>query len=267
MGQVLATFHYYVSGAGNSLGPNIRFIIYICPGGQGGNGGAGGTQGGAGGEGGGPMFNNNFPAATSLIVNFPLVVPNGTVLETAPQPEVQVDGMGRGFPLYRPEPQINLPAQYREKGVAIGDVGTVTVDGDFDFFFNIYINGLKDLIPLPPYHPMEDIKCYPHSIRKIGSLGSTLGADFIFNCTAPNGAVLALPHGGQVEKLRPIRFMREYAAKNAESWYKYLNGTKGFELMNGSLLLITGCENAKSWGMAMFPVTIGVLLTQLRLRQ
>ncbi|KAJ7320990.1 hypothetical protein DFH08DRAFT_674588, partial [Mycena albidolilacea] len=73
-----------------------------------------------------------------------------------------------------------------------------------------------------------------------------------FNCTAPNGAVLALPHGGQVEKLRPVRFMREYAAKNAESWYKYLNGTKGFELMNGSLLLITGCEKAKSWGMAMF---------------
>jgi hypothetical protein len=68
-----------------SLEPNIRVIIYICPGGGGGSGvtGIGGT-GGAGGVGGGVTF------------NFSPVVPNGTVSETAPvapQPEPQVYGM------------------------------------------------------------------------------------------------------------------------------------------------------------------------------
>ncbi|KAJ7815517.1 hypothetical protein B0H14DRAFT_2239140, partial [Mycena olivaceomarginata] len=46
---------------------------------------------------------------------------------------------GRGFPLYVPKPQRNLPAEYRMRGVAIGDVGTITSDGIFDFFFNIYL--------------------------------------------------------------------------------------------------------------------------------
>ncbi|KAJ7303815.1 hypothetical protein DFH08DRAFT_53394, partial [Mycena albidolilacea] len=121
------------------------------------------------------------------------VVPNGTVSKTAPsvpQPEVQAYGMmgadseplvysesgiysnlllnqGRGFPLYRPEPQKNLPAQYQREGVAIGDVGTVSVEGDFDFFFNIYlpannpinIDAPKDFVPLPAY-PSRDIRDY-----------------------------------------------------------------------------------------------------------
>jgi hypothetical protein len=80
----------------------------------------------------------------------------------------------------------------------------------------------------------------------------TLGEDFVFNCTAPKGAVLALPHGGYLEKLRKLAFIRQYAAKNAKNWYKYLNKTKGYELVNGSLFLITGCEKAMSWGMATF---------------
>jgi hypothetical protein len=74
---------------------------------------------------------------------------------------------GRGFPLYRPEPQINLPAQYQWKGVAIGDVGTVTVEGDFDFFFNIYLppedpintDAPGDFVPLSAY-PLRDIRHY-----------------------------------------------------------------------------------------------------------
>jgi hypothetical protein len=52
----------------------------------------------------------------------------------------------RGFPLYVPGPQPNLPAAYRRRGVAIGDVGRVTPEGLFDFFFNIF---------LPPEHPIN----------------------------------------------------------------------------------------------------------------
>jgi hypothetical protein len=73
----------------------------------------------------------------------------------------------RGFPLYHPKPQKNLPAQYQRKGVTIGDVGTVSVEGDFDFFFNIYlpannsinIDAPEDFVPLLVY-PSRDIRDY-----------------------------------------------------------------------------------------------------------
>ncbi|KAJ7471382.1 hypothetical protein B0H11DRAFT_1680279, partial [Mycena galericulata] len=52
---------------------------------------------------------------------------------------------GRGFPLYVPEPPRNLP-QLQRRGLAIGDVGRVTPEGIFDFFFNIY---------LPADHPVN----------------------------------------------------------------------------------------------------------------
>jgi hypothetical protein len=69
--------------------------------------------------------------------------------------------------LYHPEPQKNLPDQYQRTGIAIGDVGTVTVEGDFDFFFNIYLeadnpinaNVPQDFVPLLPYLSV-DIKHY-----------------------------------------------------------------------------------------------------------
>ncbi|KAJ7603829.1 hypothetical protein FB45DRAFT_881192 [Roridomyces roridus] len=54
---------------------------------------------------------------------------------------------GRGFPLYIPAPRGNLPAEYGYRGVSIGDVGRVTPEGVFDFFFNIY---------LPADHPIND---------------------------------------------------------------------------------------------------------------
>ncbi|KAJ6525524.1 hypothetical protein DFH09DRAFT_1046350 [Mycena vulgaris] len=66
----------------------------------------------------------------------------------------------RGFPLYVPGPQRNLPAEYQRKGVSIGDVGRVTPEGVFDFFFNIYLpsdhpinaNDVpEDFSPLTPY--------------------------------------------------------------------------------------------------------------------
>ena len=52
----------------------------------------------------------------------------------------------RGFPLYVPGPHRNLPAEYRKGGVQIGDVGRITPEGIFDFFFNIY---------LPSEHPIN----------------------------------------------------------------------------------------------------------------
>ncbi|KAJ6512752.1 hypothetical protein C8R45DRAFT_326630 [Mycena sanguinolenta] len=176
---------------------------------------------------------------------------------------------GRGFPLYVPKPQINLPAEYRKRGVAIGDVGRINSEGSFDFFFNIYLpatdrinaNVPEDFVPLSPYDPID---VYHHefepgnfvsspSVTEISSeFPEFPGGEFIFSCQEPTGAVLTLPHGAYLEKLENLESMRRYAAKHAESWYKYVNGTRGRGLVNGNLYLVTGCEKSQSWGMASF---------------
>ncbi|KAF8133086.1 hypothetical protein K438DRAFT_2128964, partial [Mycena galopus ATCC 62051] len=169
----------------------------------------------------------------------------------------QLLGRGRGFPLYVPKPQRNLPAEYRRKGVAIGDVGTITPEGIFDFFFNIFLppddpinaNAPEGFVPLAPYHPIDVIH---NDIDPGDYVSPETGGDFVFDCQGPKGAVLALPHGAHLEKLRNLVSMRQYATTHAESWYKYANETRGRGLVNGSLYLVTGCEKARSWGMASF---------------
>jgi len=43
----------------------------------------------------------------------------------------------RGFPLWIPGPNNNLPTAYRRIGINIGDVGIITQSGAFSFLFNI----------------------------------------------------------------------------------------------------------------------------------
>ncbi|KAJ6562016.1 hypothetical protein B0H19DRAFT_91533 [Mycena capillaripes] len=172
----------------------------------------------------------------------------------------------RGFPLYVPGPQQNLPADYQNKGVAIGDVGRVTPDGIFDFFFNIYLpadhpvndNDVpENFYPLPPYSSKDvfylnyDAGTYV-STSSVEKLYFDPNNDFVFSCGPPEGAVLALPHGAHAEKLENLETVREHVATHAEKWYKYINSTRGRGLANGSLYLVTGWEKAKSWGMASF---------------
>jgi hypothetical protein len=76
----------------------------------------------------------------------------------------------RGFPLYVPGPQKYLPEEYQQTGVSIGDVGRITEEGIFDFFFNIYhpaghpINHNdvpENFAPLPRY-ASEDLFDLPY---------------------------------------------------------------------------------------------------------
>ncbi|KAJ7019820.1 hypothetical protein C8F04DRAFT_325795 [Mycena alexandri] len=178
----------------------------------------------------------------------------------------------RGFPLYVPAPSQNLPSAYRRKGVAIGDVGRVTPEGIFDFFFNIYLppdHPINDshvpetFLPLIPYDSRDIVNmsydpgdCVTtSSVRKLAldpPLDEFPGGDFAFSCDAPQGAILALPHGGHLEKLENLETIRAYAATQAESWYKYITEVRGRALTNGTLYLVTGCEKAESWGMSSF---------------
>ncbi|KAJ7757754.1 hypothetical protein DFH07DRAFT_699793, partial [Mycena maculata] len=176
----------------------------------------------------------------------------------------------RGVPLHRPSPQRNLPQEYQRSGVTIGDVGRITPDGELDFFFNIYlpandpINGddvPEDFSPLEPYAQKDvfhaDFEPGDHvsspSAQKLDlESPSEYVVNFVFNCEASQGAILALPHGAHLEKLENLGKMQEYAAKNAESWYRYINDVRGRGLTNGALYLVTGCEKSPSWGMASF---------------
>ncbi|KAJ7826201.1 hypothetical protein B0H14DRAFT_2368296, partial [Mycena olivaceomarginata] len=169
----------------------------------------------------------------------------------------------RGFPLYIPVPPENLPGEYRENGVAIGDVGRVTPEGLFDFLFNIYLpahhpindNDVPEgFYPLPRYSSKDVviIRHDPGTYVSTSSVHKFPGGDFVFSCGAPQGAVLALPCGAQLKKLENLETVRAYAATHAASWYKHIKGARGRELDNGSLYLVTGCEKAESWGMASF---------------
>jgi hypothetical protein len=69
---------------------------------------------------------------------------------------------------------------------------------------------------------------------------------------ASEGAILTLPDGASREDCREIARFREYAAQHAESWYKYVNGSRGRDAGNGSIYLVTGYDKSKSWGVASF---------------
>ncbi|KAJ7180866.1 hypothetical protein C8R46DRAFT_1211168 [Mycena filopes] len=126
----------------------------------------------------------------------------------------QMWGRGRGCPMYVPGPQKNLPVEYRRTGIAIGDVGRITPEGGFDFFFNIYrparndpvnVRVPEDFVPLSPYDPIDvtvydsdpgDYVSTPSIDEANGGFSEpTPGGNFAFNCRGPDGAVLALPHG------------------------------------------------------------------------
>ncbi|KAJ7158478.1 hypothetical protein C8R46DRAFT_1224439 [Mycena filopes] len=144
--------------------------------------------------------------------------------------------------------------------------------GGVRFLFNIYLNAdhavhvafvPQDFSPLQHYIARDIIQVEFEPGSHVASPSIQTwdpnaisaefpGSEFLFTCQGPSGAVLALPHGARLEKLRNIEHVRQYAACHAESWYKYINGTRGRALTNGSLYLITGCEKSASGGMASF---------------
>ncbi|KAJ7649970.1 hypothetical protein FB45DRAFT_886457 [Roridomyces roridus] len=179
----------------------------------------------------------------------------------------QLLGRRRGFPLYVPAPQRNLPEEYQRKGISIGDVGRVTPEGVFDFFFNVYLAsdhpvncGLvpEEFVPLAPFLDQDILELDFERDSHVASPSVLawgpyhFSDDFRFTCKGPRGAVLALPLGSRLMKLQNVEDMRRYAARNAESWYRYINGSRGRGLRNGGLHLVTGFEKSWEGGLASF---------------
>ncbi|KAJ6480786.1 hypothetical protein C8R47DRAFT_1074173 [Mycena vitilis] len=177
----------------------------------------------------------------------------------------------RGLPLYIPDPQ-TLPAEHREYGIHMGDVGSVTPDGEFELYFNILrpaehpVNAGRTPEHFSPMEALDtgDILRRDHdpgyylctsTVRNVDldPPGSEFpGGRLVFSCDGPRGAVLALPYGAHIQDLRNIENIRKYAAKHADTWYKYINGPRGRGLKNGDLYLVTGTEKTCSWGMASY---------------
>ncbi|KAF7369460.1 Pleiotropic drug resistance ABC transporter protein [Mycena venus] len=150
----------------------------------------------------------------------------------------------RGYPLYVPGPQESLPEEYRRVGVTIGDVGIITPEGAFDFFFNIYLPAdhpindnyvPENFFPLPSYKSSDvDEHLYEPgsyvstpSVERLEFKNRSSEQNFFFNCHSLQGAVLALPHGSRVQKLHNVETIKNYATRHAESWFKYINGPRG----------------------------------------
>jgi len=61
-----------------------------------------------------------------------------------------------------------------------------------------------------------------------------------------------MPQGGYSEDLLNVSSLPQYVGANAESWYIYVNNTRGREAKNGELVLVRGCDKAPSWAIATF---------------
>jgi hypothetical protein len=50
-----------------------------------------------------------------------------------------LDSKDYGYPMWNPKPLDHLPLEFRDRGVFIGDVGTITPEGSFNFLFNAFL--------------------------------------------------------------------------------------------------------------------------------
>ncbi|PPQ78265.1 hypothetical protein CVT25_011724 [Psilocybe cyanescens] len=192
-----------------------------------------------------------------------------------------------GYPLWIPEPNNRLPIQYQRQGIEIGDVGIITPSGSFDFLFNIRLPADNPINPpeLPEQfaslHPPLDLidirghlEFKPDSYLASSSIDRSQRDDsetpyvvitfyrnsfsqyhirgLTFQSSASEGAILAMPNGAYSSDLGNITRFRKYMAANAEHWYRYVNGVRGREALNGEVRLVIGCHKTTTWGMATF---------------
>ncbi|TFK38870.1 hypothetical protein BDQ12DRAFT_83332 [Crucibulum laeve] len=173
-----------------------------------------------------------------------------------------------GYPLWLPEPDFNLPLEYRREGISIGDVGIITPDGGFDFLFNIWLSSTHSINPrdLPESFDSStppERKTYrqnyffnPCSNISSGNVQSNVNwetSEIAFTCADKNeGALLSLPEGALREDLKNEGHLAEYISTNAECWYAYARNIAGRAIDRNSLYLVTGCMKSESWGIATY---------------
>ncbi|KDR83120.1 hypothetical protein GALMADRAFT_152096 [Galerina marginata CBS 339.88] len=176
---------------------------------------------------------------------------------------------GRGSPMRIPAPNQNLDISYQREGTTIGDVGIVTASGSFDFLFNICLPHDHPINPLELPENFTTLAISPLDIQRQAEFvgQSYLSSNSVkksrsgnrhgltFESSASEGAILTMPVGSNSADIRIMARFRQYLADNVKSWYKYVLGVRGRELHNGDVLLVTGWDKTKTWGMATFSNT------------
>ncbi|KAF8549735.1 hypothetical protein OG21DRAFT_558303 [Imleria badia] len=188
----------------------------------------------------------------------------------------------RGYPLWTPEPNMNLPDVYIREGLKIGDVGVVVPeDGSFDVFFNVCLpdthalhreTGVPDNFTPVPLGG-RDIARFPKAecagrIISTSSVARVRGTDasdedperrtqpgplnYEFTLSAKEGAVLILPEGAEHYYLRNERLFMDKAIREAVDWYNFAEQRLGRIISHDSLYLITGFYKARSWSLAAY---------------
>ncbi|KAK0186362.1 hypothetical protein F5146DRAFT_1161110 [Armillaria mellea] len=173
--------------------------------------------------------------------------------------------LGHGYPLWLPQPISNLPSDCVRRGTQIGDLGHLSNDGGFRYFFNVCKDATDpvnlDRVP-PGFTPLthvpgvrEDLEVLKRDTvisssateqRRVAS-----GFEFTSSSSRAGAAILVLPDGAERYDSEQPSLFEEYAIANAHSWYKYFNGPEqGQALDNGTLYLVTDCDKCHSWGNA-----------------
>ncbi|KAF8995204.1 hypothetical protein BDQ17DRAFT_1032185 [Cyathus striatus] len=160
-----------------------------------------------------------------------------------------------GYPIWLPQPELNLPVEYRREGVSIGDVGFITSNGAFDFLFNIWDQpGNFSSVSPPPLKTTFKVPVFPPR----SMISSTSNIDYEVDWRTMDiyysyhgkdtGAILCMPHGASQEDYKNERVLKGFIGMNAESWYRYALKC-GRDLDRHSLYLVTGSLKSKTWGM------------------
>jgi len=72
----------------------------------------------------------------------------------------------------------------------------------------------------------------------------------MFEAFAREAAILIMPDGAVTYNLLNHQPIREYFAKNVDSWYNYAIHTRGRTVRNGDIRVVIGCDKVISWGIA-----------------
>ncbi|KAF8134884.1 hypothetical protein EV363DRAFT_1160035 [Boletus edulis] len=189
----------------------------------------------------------------------------------------------RGYPLWTPEPNIELPDSYQREGLKIGDVGVVVPDdGSFDVFFNM---------TLPREHPLHAPDGVPSNFSQVelrredyrivpdaecpGRVISSSSVDCTISCVDPfdlngkarcltdhhfslcqnEGAMLILPEGAERHRLAKDLLLLDVIIQNAADWYRFAREQLYRDIRSDALYVVTGFHKACSWSLASFKNT------------
>ncbi|PBL03172.1 hypothetical protein ARMGADRAFT_1069725 [Armillaria gallica] len=189
--------------------------------------------------------------------------------------------LGHGYPLWFPDYDPNLPPTYPKDGTRVGDLGYLTDEGSFEYLFNVCTDASDpsnsggvppDFVPLTDIpEPAVEKQLEIHEKNKVLTASSErqlstrpdqnlpirlkfeAGRGYEFTCSAAQAAILVLPDGAERYDSVFPHLLEEYAAANAHSWYKYLNGpAQQRQIRNGMLYLVTGFDKCPSFGRACY---------------